>query len=127
MDGNTGRSATGIPAGITIRGDVVAGEDLNIHGRVEGQVTAPEHHVTLGASGSLQARVLARAVTIAGSLEGTVTATEHVAILAGARVRGHIHAPSLTLVDGGLFNGTVDPERTEAAMRVARYRQKQQE
>jgi cytoskeletal protein CcmA (bactofilin family) len=126
MDGKTARAATGIPAGITINGDITAAEDLHIHGHVDGQVSAAAHHVMLSGSGSLKAKVLARTVTVAGSLEGSVTASEHVVILAGARVRGHIHTPSLTLVEGGILNGTVDPERSEAAMLVARYRQKQQ-
>jgi cytoskeletal protein CcmA (bactofilin family) len=45
--------------------------------------------------------------------------------MAGATVRGHVTTPSLMLADGAMFNGTVDPEKTEAAMHVARYRQKQ--
>jgi hypothetical protein len=41
-------------------------------------------------------------------------------------VRGHITTPSLLLADGATFTGSVDPERTEAAMLVARYRQQRQ-
>ena len=33
--------------------------------------------------------------------------------------------PAITLADGAQFTGTVDPERTESAMHVARYRAKQ--
>jgi hypothetical protein len=46
-------------------------------------------------------------------------------MLPGANVRGHVTSPSLLLADGAKFNGSADPERTEAAMLVARYRQKQ--
>jgi cytoskeletal protein CcmA (bactofilin family) len=117
--------ATGIPAGVTIVGDVSASEDLHILGRVDGPVTAHDHEVTIGPSAQLKSKVLARTVTITGTLDGAVTATEHVSILAGSHVRGHVHTPSILLVDGAIFNGTVDPNRTEAAMLVARYREKQ--
>ena len=127
MNGHTTRAATGIPAGLSIVGDITASEDLDIFGQVDGQVSAGDHQVTLAGGSRLKAKVLARTITAAGTIEGSLTATEHVAILASANVRGHIHTPSLTLMEGATFNGTVDPERTEAAMHVARYRQKQQE
>jgi cytoskeletal protein CcmA (bactofilin family) len=122
-----GQRPTGIPAGVQITGEVVAAEDIDIHGQVEGQITAPDHQVTVGATGAVTAKIIARAVTLAGHFDGTITASERVRIIEAARVSGHLHTPSLTLADGATFNGTADPERTEAAVHVARYRQKQQE
>jgi cytoskeletal protein CcmA (bactofilin family) len=127
MDERTPPPSTGIPAGVRITGEVVAAEDLDIQGQVDGQITAPEHRLTVGPTGLVAAKIIARVVTLAGAVEGTVTASERVRILESARVAGHLHTPALTLADGALFNGTVDPARTEAAMLVARYRQKQQE
>ena len=126
MNVPTGGRAAGIPAGVNITGEIVASEDLEIHGRVDGQVTASEHHVTVGSTALLRAKVVARAVTLAGTLDGSVLGSERVRILAGANVRGHVSTPALLLADGAQFNGTADPERTEAAMHVARYRQRQQ-
>lgn len=126
MDARHAQGATGIPAGVRIQGEVTATEDLNILGEIEGPVTAAGHEVTIGSSARLKSKVTARTITVTGTLDGSMTATEHASILASARVRGHVHTPSLLLVDGATFNGTVDPERSEAAMLVARYRQKQQ-
>lgn len=117
----------GIPAGVIITGEVIAGEDIELHGRVDGQITAPDHHVTIGPSAAITARIVARAVTVAGALDGTMAAREAVRILQTASVRGHVNTPSLMMVEGATFNGTADPARTEAAMLVARYRQKQPE
>jgi hypothetical protein len=36
-----------------------------------------------------------------------------------------MQTPSLALAEGAQFSGSVDPSRTEAAMLVAKYRQKQ--
>ena len=127
MDQNSGSGTAGIPFGVRITGEVTAAEDLVIHGHVEGQVTAPAHHVTIGPGGAVHAKVVARVVTVSGRLEGSITASERVRILADAQARGHVHTPSFALSDGAVFTGTADPQRTEAAMHVARYRQKQQE
>lgn len=119
-----GAGRTGIPAGVTIAGEVQADEDLYIDGHVDGQITAPDHLVALGSGATLKAKIVARGVTIAGTLEGSVLATESVRILESASVRAHVTSPALLLVDGAMFTGSVDPERTEAGMIVARYRQR---
>lgn len=114
-----------LPAGLTVTGDLVSQHDLSISGTFEGQITLPEHHLTIAAGARVRARILARSVTIVGRLDGNVTATQRVRVEPTAVVQGHIQSPSLLLADGATFNGTVDPTRTEAAMLVARYRQKQ--
>lgn len=115
---------SGVRTGLTVVGELSAAEDLLIEGRVEGAIMAAEHHVTLGATGSARAKIVAKAVTLSGSLEGSIIATERVRVLDGANLRGHVTTPSLMLADGAIFNGSVDPERTEAAMLVAKYRQR---
>ena len=114
-----------LPSGISIAGDLTSDRDLYIDGTFEGQITLPEQHLMIGASARVKARIVARAVTIAGRLDGNVTATQRVRIERSAHVHGHIQTPSVELTEGAQFNGTVDPNRTEAAMLVARYRQKQ--
>jgi cytoskeletal protein CcmA (bactofilin family) len=126
MDQSSAARPTGIPESVRITGDLIAAEDLDILGEVEGQITAPEHHVNIRVSGTVKAKVTAREVTLAGTLDGSITASERVRILRSATVSGHLHTPALMLADGATFNGTADPERSEAAMLVARYRQKQQ-
>ena len=50
------------------------------------------------------------------ALEGPSTAT----------VRAHLTTAKILLADGAKCQGTIDPERTEAAMHVARFRRKQE-
>jgi cytoskeletal protein CcmA (bactofilin family) len=114
-----------LPSGISVAGDLSSDRDLYIDGTFEGQINLPEQHLMIGSSARVRARIIARAVTIAGHLEGNVTATQRVRIEQSAHVNGHIQTPSVELTEGARFNGTVDPNRTEAAMLVARYRQKQ--
>ena len=116
---------TGIGASLVITGDIAAQEALTIHGRVDGQVTVPDHHVVIAASADVRAKVIGHSVTVQGTVEGTIVASERVVIAPSAIVRAHLTTPVLVLADGAQFTGTVDPTRTEAAMHVAKYRQKQ--
>lgn len=109
-------------AGVSIRGEIRAAEDLLIDGDMEGSVHLPQHCLVVGPRARLKADVFARAVLISGEATGTFTASERVEIAAGATVHGRIVAPRLSLADGAFFTGRVEPARAEAALRVARYR-----
>ena len=124
-DSRTG-SATRIPSGAAIDGGLEAAEDLIIDGQVTGHITLPNHHVSIGSSAKVSARIVARAVTISGAVDGTILAHERIDLLRSAFVRGHLTTPAFTVQDGARFTGTVDPQRTEAAMQIARYRQRRE-
>jgi cytoskeletal protein CcmA (bactofilin family) len=111
--------------GLSIAGDLSATEDVAIRGHFDGQISVPGHHLSIEATASVKARIVARSVTIGGAVEGNIFAAERVWLMATARVRGHLTTPALSLADGAEFTGTVDPEKSESAMHVARYRAKQ--
>ncbi len=114
---------TRLPAGLSVSGDLHAQEDINIDGHLDGQLNAPEHHLEVRQGAVVKAKIVVATITISGTVDGTVAASR-VLIEPTADVRGHLVTPALTLRDGARFNGTVDPAKTEAAMHVAKYRQK---
>ena len=81
----------------------------------------PDHHLSISRSASVRAN-RARSVTILGSLDGNILASEAVECFAGASVRGHVTTPSITLVDGALFTGTIDPQALRGRRPIDRYR-----
>jgi len=105
-----------------ILGDVSASEDLLIEGQVEGKILLPAHRLVVAQTARVKAEVFARDITIAGEAVGTFTASERVELEASARVEGRIVSPRVALADGAVFNGRVEPHKTEAAVRVAEYR-----
>ena len=119
------RKPEDLSSSLSITGDLAATEDVAIHGHFDGQISVPGHHLSIEPTAFVKARIVARSVTIGGALEGNIVAAERVWLMATARVRGHVTSPAITLADGAQFTGTVDPERTESAMLVARYRAKQ--
>jgi cytoskeletal protein CcmA (bactofilin family) len=118
---------TGIDSRLSVIGDITASEDMTLGGHIDGRVMMPDNHLTIASSARVKAAIVARSVAVAGTLDGSIVAGERVQLLPGAHVRGHLTTPSILLEDGATFTGTVDPQRTEAAMRVAKYREKQQE
>jgi cytoskeletal protein CcmA (bactofilin family) len=111
--------------GLSIAGDLSATEDVAIRGHFDGQISVPGHHLSIEATASVKARIVARSVTIGGAVEGNIFAAERVWLMATARVRGHLTTPAISLADGAECTGTFDPEKSESGMHVARYRAKQ--
>ena len=120
----TAEAPSHLPTGLTVTGDLTSEQDIVIEGAFEGQILSPERQVTIRSSARVKGKVVANAVTIAGDFDGTVVAAGRVTLSSTASVKAHLQTPSLVLADGAKFDGSVDPNRTEAAMHVAKYRQK---
>lgn len=74
--------------------------DLWIGGHVEGPVSAPRRSVVIEASACVRGELTAGRVTIHGSLIGDLEAGESVSVMPGARVRGDIRTPVLSIRGG---------------------------
>jgi len=108
--------------GIAVVGDVIAGEDLIIAGRFEGNIDLPDHALTIAQDARAGGQLFARTITIAGRVAGSVTASEWIEVLETATVDGDLTAPKVAIELGASFQGRVEMTRAEAAVRVARYR-----
>ncbi len=117
------QAAFEIPRGMILTGAVEAAEDITVRGRITGDVLAPAHAVSITEGARVDGTITARDVTIAGQTEGTVLA-EVVDIRASAHVTGRLLTPHVILQEGASFNGTVEPDRADAARRVGEYRRR---
>ena len=93
---------------LVFKGELTAGEDLLIQGRVEGSITHTASNLAIGAHGQVKADITGRRVIIQGKVEGDVRATELIVVEASANVRGNLHAPRISLKDGAKFLGSID-------------------
>lgn len=98
---------------------------MTIHGRVDGRISLPDHDLNIATAAVITARITARCASVAGSVDGNILAGERIHLLPGASVLGHLTTASIVLDDGAHFTGSVDPDRNETAMRVAKYRERQ--
>jgi cytoskeletal protein CcmA (bactofilin family) len=119
------RPGSSIPSSITVTGNIYASEDMTISGRIHGDVVADACAVSVMEGAHVAGSITASDVTIAGRAEGTVLATEIVEVQASAHVKGRLLTPRIILADGAQFNGTVEPERVDAAKRVQEYRRRE--
>ena len=93
---------------VVLKGHLSASEDLTIEGRVEGTITVEGHTLTVGDHAQIEAKILARVVTIRGTVQGDVTATEKVEILSTGSLDGDVVAPRIAIAEGACFRGKVD-------------------
>jgi len=103
---------------MTITGDIVAEEDLEIRGTVEGSVRLAEHQVTIGEEGHVKASVEAHSVVVIGRITGDVVATEKVEVMAGGVIGGDVKAPRVIMNDGAIVVGALDMSQALAGAGV---------
>lgn len=89
-----------------VRGRVNGSGDLEIAGRVEGDVTCTGE-VTVESSGLVAANVSARRIVVRGAVRGDLVADEALVLEGGARVVGDLRAPRIAIAPGGLVRGHV--------------------
>jgi cytoskeletal protein CcmA (bactofilin family) len=103
---------------IKIVGDLRGEEDLRIEGDIDGTIHLPNHSLTIGTEGRINADAYAKSVTIDGEMNGDVYGSECVTVRANARVAGNIVASRVSLEEGARFKGSIDmdPKSVKAAL-----------
>lgn len=99
-------------ADTAIRGDITASADLHIDGKVEGDITCAT--LVQGESSEIVGAVTAETARLAGKVRGTITARELV-ILKSAKIEGDVHYDALTIEQGALVDGRLQPRGAKAA------------
>lgn len=100
------------------KGELSAGEDLVIEGKVEGTVNQGKCCLTVKPKGQLIANVNATKIFIEGTVKGDLTATVSVTVRESGVVTGSIIAPKVAITEGATFNGSIemrDPKAAKAA------------
>lgn len=97
-----------------VRGRVSGSGDLEIAGRVEGDV-AVTGEVIIESSGLVASNITAARIVVRGAVKGDLVAEEALLIEAGARVVGDLRAPRVAIVQGGLVRGHVQTTGAAAA------------
>ena len=115
--------STVIGGNLKVTGTIEADEPVAIVGPITADLLVPNHEVTVEAGGTIDGAITAGSITVFGLSKGRLIARDIVRILEGATVKGDVAAPRIELEEGAIFNGRVEPAKTEAAMRVAAYRQ----
>src|SRR5713226_10598520 len=65
---------------LTIKGEIIGSESLNIDGRIEGKITMPESRVTIGRNGKVDASITAKEVVVMSKVTGNIECSDRVDI-----------------------------------------------
>ncbi len=101
-----------IGADILITGNIEASADLQIEGRVVGDVRCAT--LILGESSSVMGSIHAERVRVSGQVEGSIQ-TKDLAVEATARVAGDVLYTRLRVANGGIIQGQLQYGGAEAA------------
>lgn len=112
---------------LSVKGELRASEDLTVEGRMEGPISCENASVVVASSAQVTGNIIARDITVFGHIAGQLVATEVVDIRPDATVTGQIIAKRFILDEDALFNGRAAPQQLEAALRVAKYQQRQRD
>lgn len=93
---------------IVIKGELSAAESLYIDGRIEGKISLPDHRVTIGRNGSVQANITAREVVVMGKLNGNIECSDRVDIRSEGSVTGDVSTIRISVEDGAVLKGGIE-------------------
>jgi cytoskeletal protein CcmA (bactofilin family) len=93
---------------VELKGELVAGEDLLIQGRLEGSVRNKSQNLVIGTEGKVKADVYGKSIVVQGTVSGDIHGAESVAIESSARVDGNISSSSIGVEKGARFKGSID-------------------
>lgn len=84
------------------KGEVSCPGSLNLEGRIEGKLEAPE--VTIGTAGSFSGDLKATSVSLSGEMDGTLTC-DNLTLTRTARVNGEVVCKTLKVHPGAVLEG----------------------
>jgi cytoskeletal protein CcmA (bactofilin family) len=91
---------------LRFKGELHADEELLIRGQIEGSITHTQR-IIVCAEGIVKANIRAQIIAVEGTVEGDLQAEKSVQVKETARLKGNIHSPNVSIVDGAQFNGSV--------------------
>lgn len=106
-------NASVIGSDVVFKGELMAGDDIYIHGTIEGMIARQTKNVIVGKEGRVRALIHASSVKILGHVDGDIYGDDLVELLQGAKVDGNIYCPCVKIEKGAQFNGTISMDRHE--------------
>ena len=102
-----GEPVSVIGESLHFKGELSAGEDLVIEGKVEGKINQGKCCLTVMPKGEIIANVNATKIFIEGKVTGDLAATVSVTVRESGVVDGNIIAPRVAINEGATFNGNI--------------------
>jgi cytoskeletal protein CcmA (bactofilin family) len=112
---------------LVIKGEVSGAEALYIDGRIEGKVNLPDHRLTVGRNGVVQADITAREVVVMGKVTGNIECSDRVDIRSEGVVNGDVATERISVEDGAVLKGGIQVRTGQQKHQQAKEHSKQAE
>lgn len=106
-----GKSITIIGTGCEVTGDITPGGNLEIYGKIKGNINAGTFKVSVMEKGVIEGDVTADYVSINGLMKGTCCA-KNTEILQKGELNGVCRAETFSIITGGRFVGQSEPYKS---------------
>ncbi|MEM8445432.1 polymer-forming cytoskeletal protein, partial [Morganella morganii] len=106
-----GKSITIVGTGCEITGDMTPGGNIEIYGKVKGNINAGAFKVSVMEKGVIEGDVTAEHVSINGLMMGTCCA-KNTEILQKGELNGVCRAEAFSIITGGRFTGQSEPYKS---------------
>jgi cytoskeletal protein CcmA (bactofilin family) len=112
----TARTLACLGSTIVVKGEITSDEDLQIDGKVEGNISLRGHRLTVGRTAQLNSEITAREVVVYGNASGNLRARDRVEIKKDGQVIGDITTTRISIEDGAYFKGHIEIERAQSSV-----------
>jgi cytoskeletal protein CcmA (bactofilin family) len=109
---------------LVIKGEISGAEALYVDGRIEGKISLPDHRVTIGRNGSVQANITAREVVVMGKVSGNIECSDRVDIRSEGSVTGDVSTMRISVEDGAVLKGGIQVRSGEQKQNQAQSQPK---
>lgn len=92
--------------GVRIEGTLIFSGAIRVDGVIEGHITSGDGLLVVGDKALIRGNIEVDRVRVMGDIEGNIHARRFIEIASQGRVRGDIHAPSVSIFSGARFDGT---------------------
>ncbi len=96
-----------LAAGIEINGTIRFSNDMQIDGKIEGEITSEHGSVTIGESAEIKGNITAGNICIYGSVEGEIKA-QKCQLKHQSRLKGDIKTKTLSMEEGAQLSGRTE-------------------
>jgi cytoskeletal protein CcmA (bactofilin family) len=99
---------------IVVKGEISSEEDLQIDGKVIGNISMRGNRLTVGRTAELDSEINAREIVVYGNASGNLRARDRVEIKKDGQVTGDITTARISVEEGAYFKGHIEIERAQA-------------
>jgi cytoskeletal protein CcmA (bactofilin family) len=111
---STAEAVAFIGKSVRIEGEIFNQENIFVDGEVSGRIEAPQHSLTVGPAGKVQASIRAREAIIVGRVEGKIEVLDKIDIRKNATFMGDLRTPRIAIEEGALLRCGVNISGSKA-------------